>query len=76
MKRVTPNVEEGSTLTNFNYATAGSGTGFVSGTDKEKSQLVDAAFKEWAQTEDFFDGPRFGWCRFPVDGADILCGEL
>ena len=53
-----PNVEEGSTLTNFNYATAGSGTGFVSGTDKEKSQLVDEAFKEWAQTEDFFDGAK------------------
>ena len=56
-----PNVEEGSTLTNFNYAMTGAGTGFNGTTSvprAEESKLVDPAFKEFAVTADFFDGAK------------------
>lgn len=50
-----PNVEEGRSLTNLNYAKTGTGTGFVDGS-KAESKLVDPALKDMA--EDFFDGAK------------------
>lgn len=62
-----PNVEEGSTLTNFNRAVTKSGTGFKPDTNKEESLLVDPDLAVFATTPDFFDGatiwdvPASGW---------------
>lgn len=78
-----PNVKEGSTLTNFNYAKTKSGTGFVDSA-KEKSKLVDSALTEFAKDNDFFDGakiwmvPGYQWTALTskVESYDSTTGTV
>ena len=78
-----PNIQEGDTMTNFTRATTKSGTGFVAGTNKEKSQLVDPDLKVFTDPSTFdgatiWDVPGSGWTALTskVESYDPETGTL
>ena len=78
-----PNIQEGDTMTNFTRATTKSGTGFVAGTNKEKSQLVDSDLKVFTDPHAFdgatiWDVPGAAWTALTskVETYDPETGTL